>query len=227
MCLGGLFELVNAMDTIESSLFLRVFKWCVVIIEEIHAFPLRRSAFMIPLKSIMSALAKIDMQGFVAHTSCNMRNMNKLPSFEMFIRSLEFVELPIYPSQKLENTLTFLETMASYYDDVKGFSLREAFAITLHSMLSSIVPKVSAEVYIPRWNKIFVKMLLRRTFRICEKQKHRASTLRLAVIVLCLCDKKTFQEKWDGLADAISSLVRVCNAHFSIGYRLMITRLYP
>ena len=106
-------------------------------------------------------------------------------------------------------SLPKISTLSCYYTEAKGLELREAFANTLCSMIVPWIDLATAEVNLPKWERIFSNMLLPRVIESCEKQKYRAVTLELAVTVLCLCNKKLFLEKWVGLAEAIATLLKV------------------
>lgn len=187
----------------------RITKFADSIITEIHSQLLRKPAYIEPLKRLFQQVGRVNFEGLFEHVNSNIKEASKSNKFALFIISLSKVPLKIYPSEELEITLNFLEILASYYMDCKGLELREAFVNSLCPILLPLIEIVSAEVNIPKWDKVFCKLLLKRTFTLCEKQKYRMVTLNLAVIVLCLCNKDLFHEKWLGLCEIICSLVRV------------------
>lgn len=179
------------------------------IIGDIAPSQLRRDACLEALQIVFRAVGRFAMATFVEFVQAKIEAVSKSPGYELFVRCLLFVELSIYPTEELEVSLNLVEILASYYGDAAGLGLREAYAQTLSCMLRPLVQPVSAEVNIPKWDRVFCKILLPRVMSLCEKQKYRLITLELAVTVLCLCSKDTFLEKWSGLCEAIATMVKV------------------
>jgi hypothetical protein len=195
-------------STIERELFCQLVGWVDETIGEIHSQKLRRPAYIDPLKNLFSAMAHHDFEALLDYVTRSISTIAKSPRCELFIQSLGKINLSIYPSEELDLSLNFVETIASYYADSKGFELREAYSECLTSMLLPLVEVVSAEVNIPKWEKVFGKILLPRVFTLCEKQKYREITVDLAGVVLCLCTREIFMEKWLGLSEAIAILIK-------------------
>lgn len=180
-----------------------------LVINEVHNLSNRRSACEEILKTLFKSISEYAFDALLSFTSLKIGDLSKLPSFDLFIRSFAEVKLTIYPAEELDSTLNLVEILASYYTDAKQAETREAFGFSLAEMLRPIIEVVSAEVNLPKWDKVFAKILFSRVSALCEKQKYRAMTVRLAVIVVCLCKKSIFEEKWLGLAEAIAILIRV------------------
>lgn len=176
--------------------------------EASQAPPQRKQAYMVPFQRLMNVLAEHQFDRLLEFLNSNIAEISGSSRFELFVKSLESVKLCLYPATELDTSLNFLETLASYYVEAKGVELREAFANTLCAMLVPLIDLVTAEVNLPKWEKIFSKILLSRVIMLCEKPKYRAVTLELAVVVLCLCNKEIFLERWLGLAEAIASLLK-------------------
>lgn len=177
--------------------------------EAAQAPPLRKEAYIRPLQQATSTIAEHHFAVLLEFLNLNIASIAGSQQYELFIRSMELITLRLYPSEELDASLNFLETLSCYYTEAKGLELREAFANTLCSMIVPWIDLATAEVNLPKWERIFSNMLLPRVIESCEKQKYRAVTLELAVTVLCLCNKKLFLEKWVGLAEAIATLLKV------------------
>lgn len=192
-----------------DDLVFTILSFSLELVNEIAPSTLRRDACIEPLRQIFRAIGRASMTAFVGFMQAKIEVISKSVGYELFIRSLFLVELSIYPSEDLDTSLNLVEILASYYSDSTGFGIREAYAQSLSRMLRPLVQHVSAEVNMPKWDKIFCKILLSRVTVLCEKQKYRQITLDLAVTVLCLCTKELFLEKWFGLCEAIAIMIKV------------------
>lgn len=184
-------------------------KYIEMVMNEVYCLGLRRPCYVEPIRGLLGQLSLMNFNFLLNYIHGFLRLSGKAPFLDFFIECLAQVRLAIYPAERLDMTLTLLEILVAHYLEAKGQALRDAYGHTLYSMLTPLIEPVSAEVNLPKWEKIFVKMLLKRTFNLCEKQKYRPAAIKLASSALCLCDKVTFQQKWHGLADAISTFIRV------------------
>lgn len=193
----------------ERRIMIRIASHALDVISEVHSSNLRRPAYQVPLQLLFRAIGQSCFEVLVEFLNLTIRDVAKSSKLDLYISSFAQVQLCLYPNEELEQTLFFVETLASYYVDAKGFENRLSFSKTLKNLFLPLIEPISAEVNLPKWDKVFSKILLRRVFSLCEKQKYRLVTLELAVLVLCLSSREIFYEKWFGLVEAIALMIKV------------------
>ncbi len=187
----------------------RIVALVLVVIAEVHRSPPPcRRVVMGPLAEAMAQVAAVNFGLFAEIIQQSIQSVSLTPSYDLFVEALQNVSLSIYPAECLDDTLAYLECLASYYDDAKGSRILEAYAITLQCSLAPLIPIVSAEVNMPKWEKVFGKLLLNRVSKLIEKAKTRPKSLQVAATIVSLCNRGVFYAKWLGIAEALLTLIR-------------------
>lgn len=162
-----------------------------------------------PIRNLINSISRFDLELLLDFVRERLKIISNTAYYDAFISCLSTIQLGLFPADILEHSLNLVEILADYYCEAHGFALRAAFADCLAKVLEPLVEPVTAEVNLPKWKKVFSKILLKQIFYLCEKPKYRAATIYLASIVLCLCTREIFTEKWLGLCEAISIFIRV------------------
>jgi len=125
---------------------------------------------------------------------------------ELLIKSLRSIKLQVYPEDRFNETLHFLEELDQRFQESHGQELKESFCTTLCSLLDPLVQIVSAEINVPKWQRIFSRLFLR-AMEMVERQRHFA--IPLACVLLCLYSEDLFKERWNVLVELLFSRVKV------------------
>ncbi|PKK71853.1 hypothetical protein RhiirC2_743771 [Rhizophagus irregularis] len=125
---------------------------------------------------------------------------------ELLIKGMHYLQLRIYPSEELEETAEFLQSLAGFLKSAHGVRIKHAYADLFVRLLMPIAGIAESEVNVPAWVKA-VEMIYPKAWKMTVKPRHLRVAYPLFTTLLCVSQRDYFLAR---LNECLSS----CYARF-------------
>lgn len=124
-------------------------------------------------KKLTASIAHVVFELFIEHVRSFLTSPSLKPALhETLIIALAEVRLAIHPEPAFGMSVRFLQAVARPFNDVHGPRLKEAYCITLNSVLSLLIPVIGAESNVPSWGNIVEAVLFARARGLFAKPRY-------------------------------------------------------
>ncbi|WWC85329.1 uncharacterized protein L201_000192 [Kwoniella dendrophila CBS 6074] len=179
-------------------------------LEEIIQFPHRKAVSQLQIE----LLGQSSKTRFLTVSDRFIRELSKYSSnnnqptreieskIEHLLRGMKYLKLRVYPEDELEMSSEFITSLASFFANSHGQTLKIAYAETFTSLLHPVIETATAEVNHPMWSKA-IAMILERALVMAQKARYWSSAFPLVITALGVSPREVFMQQWQSCIDAI------------------------
>ncbi|CAG8614056.1 3687_t:CDS:10, partial [Funneliformis caledonium] len=120
---------------------------------------------------------------------------------ELLIKGMHHLQLKIYPSEALEETAEFLQSLAGFLKSAHGVRIKHAYSELFVRLLMPIAGIAESEVNVPAWVRA-VEMMFPKAWKMTLKHIHYRVAYPLSITILCVSQRDYFLTR---LNDCLSS----------------------
>ncbi|KAK8869950.1 hypothetical protein IAR55_000519 [Kwoniella newhampshirensis] len=183
-------------------------------LEEIMQFPHRRAVAQLQVE----LLGQLSGTRFLTVSDRFIRELGKYASsaqsskdseakIEHLLKGMRHLKLRVYPEQELEMSAEFIQSLASFFADAHGQTLKIAYAETFTSLLHPVIETATAEVNHPVWSRA-VAVILDRATAMVAKQRYWSAAFPLVVTALGVSPRDVFMKQWQPSIDTVMTRFR-------------------
>ncbi|WRT66978.1 uncharacterized protein IL334_003943 [Kwoniella shivajii] len=177
--------------------------------EEILQFPHRKAVS----QSQIELLGQLSKTRFLTVSDRFIRELSKHATssqptkeaeskIEHLLRGMTHLKLRVYPEEDLEMSSEFIQSLANFFANAHGQTLKIAYVETFTSLLHPVIETATAEVNHPIWSKA-VAVILDRAMLMAQKARYWSTAFPLVIIALGVSPREIFMQQWQSSTDAI------------------------
>ncbi|WVW83281.1 hypothetical protein I302_105300 [Kwoniella bestiolae CBS 10118] len=178
-------------------------------IEEIIQFPHRKAVAQLQVE----LLGQLSNNRFLTVSDRFIRELSKYTStnqptkenearIEHLLKGMKHLKLRVYPEDELEMSSEFMTSLASFFANSHGQTLKIAYAETFTSLLHPVIETATAEVNHPMWSKA-IAIILERALAMAQKARYWPAAFPLVITALGVSPREVFMQQWQSCMDAI------------------------
>ncbi|WWD15776.1 hypothetical protein CI109_100199 [Kwoniella shandongensis] len=178
-------------------------------LDEIMQFPHRKAVSQLQIE----LLGQLSNTRFLTVSDRFIRELSKYAGstqptkeaearIEHLLKGMRYLKLRVYPEEELEMSSEFIQSLASFFANTHGQTLKVAYAETFTSLLHPVIETATAEVNHPQWSRA-VSVILDRAVAMTGKQRYWAAAFPLVVTALGVSPREVFMQQWQPCFDAV------------------------
>ncbi|PPR02256.1 hypothetical protein CVT24_011605 [Panaeolus cyanescens] len=117
------------------------------------------------------------------------------PKYENLVKGISHIKIKVWPPEAFEEGAEFMESLAKYYKNAHGPTLKIAFAENLTILLHSIGKTAQAETNNPEWARA-IEDICPKAREAAQKPRYWNAAFPLAITSLCVAPQTYFLEHW-------------------------------
>ncbi|WWD01575.1 hypothetical protein V866_008520 [Kwoniella sp. B9012] len=178
-------------------------------IEEIIQFPHRKAVSQLQVE----LLGQLSNNRFLTVSDRFIRELSKHATasqptkeaeakIEHLLKGMRHLKLRVYPENELEMSSEFITSLAGFFTNSHGQTLKIAYAETFTSLLHPVIETATAEVNHPLWSKA-VAIIVERALAMAQKARYWPAAFPLVITALGVSPREVFMQQWQSCIDAI------------------------
>lgn len=133
---------------------------------------------------------------------------------EHLLRGMRRLKLRVYPEDELEMSAEVIQSLASFFANAHGQTLKCAYAETFIHLLHPVIETATAEVNHPLWSKA-IAVVLQRALTMLAKPRYWTIGFPLLVVTLGVSPREVFMQHWPTSIDHVQTRFKVSIKLFS------------
>ncbi|WPH04646.1 putative cell morphogenesis protein [Acrodontium crateriforme] len=113
----------------------------------------------------------------------------------LLIQSMRWLKVRSHPAEAWERSCDFLQTLARFFAEVHGRTMKHAYAELFEQLLLPVAASASAELNLPKW-KAVISIIQPKLTQMLSKADHWPYVYPLQAVLLCASPIDIFTAQW-------------------------------
>lgn len=127
---------------------------------------------------------------------------------EHLLRGMRKLKLRVYPEDELEMSAELITSLAGFFANAHGQTLKSAYAETFVYLLHPVIETATAEVNHPMWSKA-IAIVLQKALTMLAKPRYWSIGFSLLVVTLGVSPREVFMQHWPMCIEHVQTRFKV------------------